>query len=71
MFIVDGDVIPIVTRYYQRDRLPVDAPIDGPAIVLQTDSTTVIPPGYMFRRHSSGDLSIRIKATTLGEFGNG
>ncbi len=64
MFLVAGNVLPISTRYYRRDRLPVDTQIDGPAIVLQKDSTTVIPPGCTFERHLGGDLIIRIEAGT-------
>lgn len=71
MFLVDGDLTRISTRYYQRDRLPTETPIDGPAIVLQKDSTTVIPPGYTFRRHAGGDLIIRIKTASAGNSDNG
>src|SRR5207244_785287 len=34
------------TAYYDRARLPVQIPFDGPAIVFQKDSTTVIPPEW-------------------------
>jgi N-methylhydantoinase A/oxoprolinase/acetone carboxylase beta subunit len=71
MFLVAGNVSPISTRYYQRDRLPVDSRIDGPAIVLQKDSTTVIPPGCTFERHSGGDLMIRIETGTPATLSKG
>ena len=71
MFIVDGNITPISTRYYRRDQLPVDTQIDGPAIVLQKDSTTVIPPGCTFERHLGGDLIIRIEARTPATSSNG
>jgi N-methylhydantoinase A len=35
----------IDTRTYDRDRLKWEATVDGPAIVEQADSTTVVPPG--------------------------
>jgi N-methylhydantoinase A len=33
------------TPVYRRDDLPAGAGLEGPAIVEQLDSTTVIPPG--------------------------
>lgn len=36
------------TPYYDRASLPVGHNMDGPAILLQTDSTTVVPPGWRF-----------------------
>ena len=33
------------TPVYRRDDLPAGAALEGPAIVEQLDSTTVIPPG--------------------------
>ncbi len=71
MFLVAGNVLPVSTRYYRRDRLPVDTQIDGPAIVLQMDSTTVIPPGCTFERHLGGDLIIRLEAGTPATLSNG
>src|SRR5262249_13430519 len=32
------------TAFYQRELLPVGQTIEGPAIILQTDTTTVVPP---------------------------
>jgi N-methylhydantoinase A len=34
---------------YERDRLPVGANLNGPAIIEQFDATTVIPPGWTAR----------------------
>ncbi|MEK9693772.1 MAG: hypothetical protein VW235_12665, partial [Rhodospirillaceae bacterium] len=31
---------------YERDTLPLGATFEGPAIVEQFDSTTVLPPGW-------------------------
>ncbi|AGI74118.1 hydantoin utilization protein A [Octadecabacter arcticus 238] len=36
------------TPYYDRASFPVGHCMDGPAILLQTDSTTVVPPGWRF-----------------------
>jgi N-methylhydantoinase A/oxoprolinase/acetone carboxylase beta subunit len=48
------------TPRYERDRLPLDVPIPGPAIVLQTDSTTVVPPGATLTAGRDGNLFIRL-----------
>ncbi len=44
MFRVGGELRPFETAYYRRPQLPVGQEFKGPAIVLQKDSTTVIPP---------------------------
>ena len=51
------------TPRYERDRLPLDQPIPGPAIVLQTDSTTVVPPGATLVALADGNLIIRLEAS--------
>ncbi|MGY6409556.1 MAG: hydantoinase/oxoprolinase family protein [Alkalilacustris sp.] len=48
------------TPVYRRSALPVDAPIPGPAIFLQKDSTTVVPPGAEARVHPTGSILISI-----------
>jgi N-methylhydantoinase A len=48
------------TAVYDRSRLPVGEPIAGPAIVLQRDSTTVVPPMCAFEVHPSGSMLIRL-----------
>jgi N-methylhydantoinase A len=48
------------TPVYRRSHLPVDTPIPGPAILLQKDSTTVVPPGTGARVHPTGSILIRI-----------
>jgi N-methylhydantoinase A len=37
---------PIETPVYVRSELPAGAKLDGPAVVEQLDSTTVVPPGW-------------------------
>ena len=44
-FRVAGLLRAVPTAYYRRTLLPIGERFAGPAIVLQTDSTTVIPPG--------------------------
>jgi len=46
----------VTTPLYERARLPVDRPFDGPAIVLQADATTVIPPGWRAVAEARGNL---------------
>ena len=50
------------TPVYRRTRLPVATPFEGPAILLQTDSTTIVPPGAVAEIHPSGSVLI-----TLGD----
>ena len=49
----------VPTAIYDRARLPLGASVPGPAIVEQTDTTTVIPPGYAAAVDPSGNLRIR------------
>lgn len=49
------------TTVYQRDLLPLDAIITGPAIVEQMDTTIVIEPDSTARSDSDGNLIIEVK----------
>jgi N-methylhydantoinase A len=55
----DGGLQVHSTRFFERTRLPVGAAIQGPAVVLQVDSTTVVPPGASVEVLDTGDLLIR------------
>ncbi len=66
IFHVDGKLVPFATRFYDRDRLPVEEEFSGPAIILQTDSTTVVPPDCSARLEKSGSLIIRVGAVQAG-----
>jgi len=44
------------TPLYQRDLLPLGAQFDGPAIVEQPDTTTVVYPGFACRVDAAGNL---------------
>ena len=50
------------TPFYRRPRLPVGFTADGPAIVEQYDSTTIVPPGMSFSVDHIGNLRIRTNA---------
>jgi N-methylhydantoinase A/oxoprolinase/acetone carboxylase beta subunit len=49
------------TPFFRRDLLPLDAWVAGPAIILQTDSTTVVPPGVAFSADPGGNLILRLE----------
>ena len=48
------------TPFYARDRLPAEERFAGPAIIVQQDSTTVIPPGAEAMAHEHGHLVVRV-----------
>jgi N-methylhydantoinase A len=49
----------VPTAIYERARLPRGARLDGPAIVEQSDTTTVIPPGVTALVDDAGNLRLR------------
>ncbi|HEV2008823.1 MAG TPA: hydantoinase/oxoprolinase family protein [Burkholderiales bacterium] len=51
----------ISTPVYDRDRLPVNARISGPAIIEQMDTTTVVPPRAKMRNDKLGYLHIEVE----------
>lgn len=58
-FRVEGELSDHETAFLLRDKLPVGLPIHGPAIVLQMDSTTVVPPRHTVEADAAGNLIIR------------
>jgi N-methylhydantoinase A len=62
-FRVGGDLRTYPTTYYDRTRLRAGAPIEGPAIIFQVDSTTVVPPGWTFRKDAGGSLLLAKKSS--------
>ena len=44
------------TPYYRRETLPVGQRLEGSAVLLQTDSTTVVPPGWRFEADRFGNV---------------
>ena len=48
------------TPIYARDRLPLDAAFEGPAILEQLDCTTVVEPGDKVRQDKLGNLLITV-----------
>jgi N-methylhydantoinase A len=49
------------TAFYRRELLPVGKMIEGPAIILQTDSTTVVPPEWTIIADGSGNLIMQAR----------
>ncbi len=57
----DGSLETVMTPFYRRALLPLGQRIPGPAIVLQTDSTTVVPPDATLLADESGNLILRLE----------
>ncbi len=57
---IDGELRPFETAFYRRHLLPVGETFTGPAIVLQKDSTTVIPPGCSAINDAAGNLILKV-----------
>jgi N-methylhydantoinase A len=60
--VAEADVVfqqgTLPTGLYQRDLLRYGNIIDGPAVVLQMDSTTSIPPGWTAEVDGYGNLIV-------------
>ena len=56
VFRVGGRLQSFETPYVERASLPLDREFRGPAILLQTDSTTVVPPGWSYRADRFGNV---------------
>ncbi|WP_321501084.1 hydantoinase/oxoprolinase family protein [Breoghania sp.] len=55
------------TPVYWRDHLPLDAEIEGPAIVEQMDTTIVIEPGDKAVQDADGNIIITLAAAAWGD----
>lgn len=60
MFRVEGRMEEHRTAFYRKDALPTGEDIAGPAVVVQTDTTTLVPPDCSFRLLPSGAMIIRL-----------
>ncbi len=61
-FQVDGSLERVPTRYYERAALEAGNRLEGPAIVMQYDSTTVIPPGVTAQVDRFGNIVVATAA---------
>ncbi len=53
-----GAVAPHETSFYERAALPVGERLQGPAVILQDDTTTLLVPGSTARLDEAGNLRI-------------
>lgn len=60
VFRVQNRLITFQTAFYRRDTLPIGQAFAGPAIILQPDSTTVVPPNCSAQVDKHGNLLITI-----------
>ncbi|MEM1164469.1 MAG: hydantoinase/oxoprolinase family protein, partial [Pseudomonadota bacterium] len=60
VFRVGSELQTIDTVFYRRDALPLGQDIQGPAVILQQDSTTVVRPGDSFVADTAGNIIITI-----------
>ena len=56
----------VSTPVYQRHRLWADFAAEGPAIIEEAESTTVVPPGWSVARGAGGCLLVRSEAAAGG-----
>jgi N-methylhydantoinase A len=56
VFRIDGTLQRLETKFYNRAKLPAATPIAGPAIILQKDTTTVVPPGWTATLDAAANL---------------
>ena len=61
LFRVDHKLQTFETAHYRRSALPADVAISGPAVILQRDTTIVVPPGWSASAERSGNIIIRNK----------
>ncbi|MFN0299302.1 MAG: hydantoinase/oxoprolinase family protein [Burkholderiales bacterium] len=59
-----GQNRPVATKVYQRRELPLAFAADGPAVVEEYGSTTLIPPGDRFEIGPLGEMRITIGRNT-------
>jgi len=55
----------VPTRYYDRAALKAGNRLEGPAIVNQYDSTTVVPPGLSAQVDRFGNIVIETAVAAL------
>ncbi|MEX0344345.1 MAG: hydantoinase/oxoprolinase family protein [Rhizobiaceae bacterium] len=54
------ELVTMDTAFYDRKLLPVEKTVNGPAIILQQDSTTVVRPGDQFLLDRAGNIIISV-----------
>jgi N-methylhydantoinase A len=61
MFRVADELKSFDTAFFRRNLLPVEDKFSGPAVVLQKDSTTTVPPGWSAIHDRAGNLILSVK----------
>lgn len=56
-----GELYVVETVFYRRDLLPIGETVEGPAIVLQQDTTIVLPPQTRAWLEENGNLIVRLE----------
>lgn len=69
LFRSEGRLKAFDTAFYRREHLPIEEEIPAPAIILQKDSTTVVPPDCKCVANSSGVLVITVPTTATQDQG--
>jgi hypothetical protein len=59
IFRVSGELRPFETAFYERDKLSPDTSITGPAIIVQTDATIVVPPDWVATIETGENMILR------------
>jgi N-methylhydantoinase A/oxoprolinase/acetone carboxylase beta subunit len=62
-FPVNGDLRELPTKFYAREALAAGNRIDGPAVINQYDTTTIIPPGLTAEIDRFGNILIWIEGS--------
>jgi N-methylhydantoinase A len=60
VFALDGAIARVPTKIYSRPRLGAGDELSGPAIIEQTDSTTLVPQGAVARVDEIGNIVITV-----------
>lgn len=60
IFNIDGELKTVSTHYYQRELMPQGAELSGPCIIVQTDTTTVVPPNTSAKVEDNGNIIIEV-----------
>jgi len=58
----NGKLAKVKTKFFERTELLAGNKIQGPAIITQFDSTSVVPPGYSAEVDKHGNLIIKYSA---------
>jgi 5-oxoprolinase (ATP-hydrolysing) len=59
-FQVDGELRQVPTLYYDRAALEPGNEVEGPAVISQYDSTTVVPPGFVAVVDRQANILVRM-----------